>query len=532
MTTDPTPDRNDPLRALDAVEPTGNWDDVVSRSKDGELLELAPVSARRSLPSPLLAVAAIVAVVALAGGVFALTRGDDDTQNLAIQSAVGVVGEDGYIWNSTWELVALERNGEPLKVEPNAGTWPQLIFSEQGPGTVAYQDCNGSSGQATIEGDELVVTDFVTTLIGCPTSQEWYVLELLADRPTIAIELADAESGDGSGAGFDGYGIGDRLTLTTDRSSATFERTELGSPIDGGIHGDDPQALWGRTWDVMVLTDSLKSRSLVEPLDRSPLRLDATTTGRLSFNGCNGAGGAFDLDGDRLVVKEIGPTTTMGCPQAIGDQDRWLQEFLEAEPAVYVTGDFAALSTDRETIRLHATDATDAVAGDPVGPVDPEDPDGSVSSPPQPPGSATDPIGPASSQPQGPEEQIPPFDPNSNPAAIWNRTWTVVKITDGGQDRPLVDPADGSPLRLDTSNTSGFAGFNGCNGAGGIFELDGNRLVMTEGLAHRDKLCAPAALMGQEVWLRTFLGSSPIVAIDGNNLTLTTDQVTIDLEAA
>ncbi|MEO6989093.1 MAG: META domain-containing protein, partial [Aquihabitans sp.] len=364
--------------------------------------------------------------------------------------------------------------------------------------------------------------------------QESFVTELLGDRPTIEIA---GPADDAADDGFDSHGIGDQLTLTTAKDSATFERTAIGSSIDGGTGGDHPQALWGRMWDVHGLTSEGKTKFVALPLDGSPLRLDASTPGQLSFiTGCNGAGGQFDLVEDRLVVVEIGPTTMMGCEPALMDQDTWIQEFLQDEPTVTIVGDHLTLATDQATIELQASDV---VVGQPIGPEGPEGSDGTVSSPPQPRFGPDDPGTSGSSPSQEPAGSDAPTasTPVGDAAGIWSHTWTVVKITDGSGERRLISPADGNPLRLeattdDPTGTTGHASFNGCNGAGGKFDLFGSRLVIAEELSHRQKLCKPDALMDQEEWLRSFLTSGPTITIAGDKLTLATNQATIELAAA
>lgn len=90
------------------------------------------------------------------------------------------------------------------------------------------------------------------------------------------------------------------------------------------------------------------------PPDGSTLALDATTTGQLRLNGCNGVGGQFDLTDDRLVGQEIGPATQIECDRPLMDQDIWLQDVLAAEPVVAVSDTRLVLTADDDVIELQA----------------------------------------------------------------------------------------------------------------------------------------------------------------------------------
>ena len=385
-------------------------------------LELEAATDRKAFPRPVLAVAAVLAVVALGFGAFALTRGDDDTPQTVATEGAGVSSVS--IWNSTWELVALERNGEPWEVASLSGDQnPQMTTTQPGREAISYTACNQGTGTATVEGDRLVRTDFMMTVMACAIDdqgggsadafmdQEVFVVDLLGDRPTIAITEPAPEDAK-SGMGFDRHGLGDRLTLTTANGSATFERTGIGAPVD------------------------------------------------------------------------------------------------QVDP------------------------------GGPIDPGVPVDPDGSVSSPPQPPGSFIDPGVVTTSQPRSPEETVLPSGPDGGPSTIWDRTWNVVTLTDGGTPRSLIDPTGDSSLRLeattaDATGATGHARFNGCNGAGGVFDLDGNRLSLTEQLDTSTMgRCLSDELMAQEAWLQAFMAAGPTVTIDGDRLTLATDRATIDLVAS
>lgn len=127
----------------------------------------------------------------------------------------------------------------------------------------------------------------------------------------------------------------------------------IASACGGSGVADD---LDGRQFWSTSVTEDGAERSLVEG-----------TTIRLSFDGdnigasagCNGMGGMFRLDGDTLVVTEMG-MTEMGCDPARHDQDNFVAALITASLTVTLLGDELTLETD--SVRL---DMVDAVVANP-----------------------------------------------------------------------------------------------------------------------------------------------------------------------
>jgi heat shock protein HslJ len=69
----------------------------------------------------------------------------------------------------------------------------------------------------------------------------------------------------------------------------------------------------------------------------------------------------------------------------------------------------------------------------------------------------------------------------------------------------------------------------GCNQLGGTWSFDDDALVVPDDIVMTEMACDPPALMDQDTWLASFLTSRPTVALDGDTLTLTADEVTITL---
>lgn len=116
-----------------------------------------------------------------------------------------------------------------------------------------------------------------------------------------------------------------------------------------GAAGVGPLA--GRTFLSTAVSEQGSARPLV-----------AGTRIRLAFDGdskidahagCNHLFGTATVDGDHLVVADLGGTD-MGCDSALHEQDRWLTRFLGSRPSWKLDGDVLVLRS--ETTELTLTD--------------------------------------------------------------------------------------------------------------------------------------------------------------------------------
>lgn len=85
-----------------------------------------------------------------------------------------------------------------------------------------------------------------------------------------------------------------------------------------------------------------------------------------------------------------------------------------------------------------------------------------------------------------------------------------------------------SEIRL-TFDGDNLGASGGCNQLGGTWSIDDDVLVVPPDMIMTEMACEPAALMDQDSWLSAFLTSRPIVAVDGDSLTLRGGDVTITL---
>jgi heat shock protein HslJ len=116
-----------------------------------------------------------------------------------------------------------------------------------------------------------------------------------------------------------------------------------------GAGGVGPLA--GRAFLSTAVSEQGHARPLVAG---TRIRLAFDGDGKLSAEaGCNHLFGSATVDGDRLVVSELGGTD-MGCDRALHDQDSWLTRFLGSRPSWKLDGDVLVLRS--ETTELTLTD--------------------------------------------------------------------------------------------------------------------------------------------------------------------------------
>lgn len=134
-----------------------------------------------------------------------------------------------------------------------------------------------------------------------------------------------------------------------------------------------------------------------------------------------------------------------------------------------------------------------------------------------------EPTAPPTASPTTPPTASPAPSDSAAPAGLDGRTFLSVSITDGGDDRPLVGDSR-IRLSLDAGNLGANAG---CNSMSGAYSLDGDVLVV-DMLASTEMACDPA-LMAQDQMLANFLTSRPRVALNGNDLVLTSGETVMTM---
>lgn len=95
----------------------------------------------------------------------------------------------------------------------------------------------------------------------------------------------------------------------------------------------------------------------IDPLQNAPLRLEFTDGNVGITGGCNLIGGAYELNGDILVIETM-MQTEMACEQPRMDQDAAIIELLQARPEIAMSGPVLTLSAEARTTMWDAVPLT------------------------------------------------------------------------------------------------------------------------------------------------------------------------------
>lgn len=120
------------------------------------------------------------------------------------------------------------------------------------------------------------------------------------------------------------------------------------------------QALWDRSFKVTSVAANGESGD--PPVAQPPhIRFWFSREWRHAVSWkarCNGYFGDVRFTAHRAEISEVG-STLIGCPEAEGNEDAWLVQFMEAMPDWHLEGERLQLSTDYATLRLRADAARD-----------------------------------------------------------------------------------------------------------------------------------------------------------------------------
>ncbi len=114
-------------------------------------------------------------------------------------------------------------------------------------------------------------------------------------------------------------------------------------PTDGPPGASGRQGLEGRTF----LSTAIQGRTLV-PGSQVRLSFEAGRIGASA--GCNSMGGAYAIDGDLLVARQLA-TTEMACDPPLMEQDQWLASLLGGA-TIGLDGDTLTLAADGVRLTL------------------------------------------------------------------------------------------------------------------------------------------------------------------------------------
>ena len=221
-------------------------------------------------------------------------------------------------------------------------------------------------------------------------------------------------------------------------------------------------SLEGNTW---TLTSFMEGEDVQSPLVNTTITAyfeDGIIKGDA---GCNGYSGGYTVDGNKINISKALVTTAMTCwPEEVMQQEYQYHEMLGNVTTYTIEGNQLTLSTDDNvTLVYNATEA-------------------------------------------------PEFDLEGN-------TWTLTSFIEGEDVQ--------SPL-VNTTITAYFEdgiikGNAGCNGYSGGYTVDGNKINISKALVTTAMTCWPEEVMQQEYQYHEMLGNVTTYTIEGNQLTLSTD---------
>lgn len=230
-----------------------------------------------------------------------------------------------------------------------------------------------------------------------------------------------------------------------------------------------PGSLDGRTFLSESVTENGAPRALV---DGTQIRLSFVDGNVGASAGCNSLGGAYEFDGDALVVTELSQTE-MGCDGPRHDQDAFLASVLTDRPTIVLDGDDLTLTTASASIVL-----VDRVVADPD------------------------------------RELVGP-------------TWIVTGFVDGDVASAFAD--DGAPGTIRFPDVSSFEWFDGCNSGTGNAEVsdgstggpvDGDGEIQWGETQGTTKAC-PDRVEYTAAFGRLFATGAASYEITASNLTIT-----------
>ncbi|MCB0970792.1 MAG: META domain-containing protein [Acidimicrobiales bacterium] len=216
----------------------------------------APTPRRRSVVVAAAAAILLVTIGAIAVGL----RSDDPPEPLSTIDATTTPNgteraPDRPLVGTQWLLVDATVDGEAIPFEDDPP--PSFVIGDDDEFS-QYDGCNGQSGEATIDGDELRVDARMSTLVGCVGQDGHPHISTVIDQVIGSTARHEID--------------GDRLTLTTSHAHLVYEANdELFTPTEadvleqGELHGVPYRATWssdaGRYgMDLQLRTDHQQPR--------------------------------------------------------------------------------------------------------------------------------------------------------------------------------------------------------------------------------------------------------------------------------
>lgn len=146
--------------------------------------------------------------------------------------------------------------------------------------------------------------------------------------------------------------VGQSRRAGMDRLAATYAAVAVllaacTGALPGGASPSSP-VLDGRTF----LSTSVTQGSVARPLvPGSRIRISFSSGGLSAAAGCNQMGGAYRIEGGRLIADSLA-STQMACDPPLMEQDTWLAGLLTGKPVVTLAGDNLTLDHDETVLVL------------------------------------------------------------------------------------------------------------------------------------------------------------------------------------
>jgi heat shock protein HslJ len=181
------------------------------------------------------------------------------------------------------------------------------IDGERWGGTV----CNSYGGTARLDGDRVTIDELAWTEMWCEDE------DLMASESAYLAAFPAVEHV---------ARAGDQLVLTGPDVELIYDP----------VAPEPDAALEGTTWQLDALVEGTGPDGAVSSvLGEATLRLDGGQLG--GHTGCNSFGATYEVEGDRLLVGDVGQTL-IGCEEALQRQEAHIVGVLEADPSVVVDG--------------------------------------------------------------------------------------------------------------------------------------------------------------------------------------------------